>query len=1387
MNKQQREQLALQHPHTHDADDADDTAATNQHSLLIPKSVSPHPQLHSHAHGAHSHHADSTPRGFRAVITLPRQFFTILHACPLHLHALLLLLLIALIDYFVRPPHGLLPLRLLLSLPTHAPPVPCGWDYEASWKLGLVRGNSPLTLSFTHTNSTHNPLFTCAHIADPPVSFVADPFLSRHPVSGDWYLWFEMKNLAKMRGEIGVARSVDGLVSFEHVGTALTEPFHLSYPVTLWDASSERHVMIPECSGSRSIRVYTCNADSFPLGWSHHSTPLAGRRYVDTSPIFYHGQWHVFVTTAEDASLHLYLTHSLLSSNWQPHPLSPVLTHNRRHGRSAGRPFLYDGRIVRLAQDDSVFYGSAVYFIEVEEVSPTAYRERVVREMLPGKYERQGSDWVSERVHHADVHQLSDGEWVAMVDGDDKYDDYEFWQREGWWKHSKEAVLALLSLLTAIAVQAEWKRRQLLSSLPSAIAARRYSESLPTSAVLLVTSRLTASLHDISPPRADIACVINIFGRLLAIFLACATLVLLVVTEYYPLCYDGWSSYALTCPLTESLRQQEQLLSLPPPPQLAARLNLTALPSSFAAVEGDKSAFAAALQTLNWREDSASFPAPALPASYPPLPAAALPPSTFSPSAPTWPFFPLPSFVLVTAASSSYFDRLQNFIGSLHFFEPAATLLVYDLSLTPKQRHALQCMQSVTVVDFPFQLYPRHVRNLYNYAWKLLMLELAFNTTATDAVLLLDSGVELRRPYALSDIKRQVVERGYWLAKQSNTIDRKTRKETWEWLGVSKAAIKGKSFCAGGLNGFLRNSAAYREVLLPAIACAKDDKCIAPEGSGRATHNFDQSVLSVLVWSTGRRCDERREYHEWDMSLSTDDETNYNHIVLNLRRWHQPKPYIRHIRQVVSTDCPFVPALARPLIDYPPAAADDVLAMQEADIEAVLIQHKDGQHLQADSELVECLRRHDNSRWQCREELARHEAGIVRLDAGELVSTDTWWDVKGWRTLRRVRCANNWILAAVLTAACWYWHAVWLWLKWMWHGNGRAQGLSCVALLIVLIYPFYMSLVNNHGMFNVLAVAYLTRLYTPPSPYPVTTYYSDAPPAVESIVRPPFRIVFSMSTLPHQVAYVNETLTSLAQQVLKPDAIYLNLPYVNRRTNTVYVPPDFLTTGSWLGVPLYINRGEDVGPLTKLVPTLAVETDPSTVIITCDTDKRYPSTLSLTLAQHTAGNPTAAYGACGWGFLFRPAPVGVVPVYVPWAMRGTYGRQVDVLQAVCGNAYRRSFFPAVNTSDFAHFATPHVHCHTTDDLWIAGWLAARADVPMVLVPGGWSMWDDGSVEPRGADWKKVVNAAERRSSGSSGKWDLSSINSAAGVDMACIRGVEQSVGPWRDKRWQSLS
>lgn len=44
------------------------------------------------------------------------------------------------------------------------------------------------------------------------------------------YLFFEAKNSITMQGDIGVARSTDKGATWEQLGVALDEDWHLSYP-----------------------------------------------------------------------------------------------------------------------------------------------------------------------------------------------------------------------------------------------------------------------------------------------------------------------------------------------------------------------------------------------------------------------------------------------------------------------------------------------------------------------------------------------------------------------------------------------------------------------------------------------------------------------------------------------------------------------------------------------------------------------------------------------------------------------------------------------------------------------------------------------------------------------------------------------------------------------------------------------------------------------------------------------------------------------------------------------------------------------------------------------------------------------------------------------------
>ena len=120
-------------------------------------------------------------------------------------------------------------------------------------------------------------------------------------------------------------------------------------------------------------------------------------------------------------------------------------------------------------------------------------------------------------------------------------------------------------------------------------------------------------------------------------------------------------------------------------------------------------------------------------------------------------------------------------------------------------------------------------------------------------------------------------------------------------------------------------------------------------------------------------------------------------------------------------------------------------------------------------------------------------------------------------------------------------------------------------------------------------------------------------------------------------------LESLGNQTLLPDAIYLNVPYTNKRTGEAYVIPTFLD--NW--PRLIINRFEtDYGSLSKLVPVLTKETDPDTIIITVDDDRLYkPQTISY-LAWHSEHDSNIAWGLSGWSFMWYDLPRGLFIGYI---------------------------------------------------------------------------------------------------------------------------------------------
>jgi len=278
---------------------------------------------------------------------------------------------------------------------------------QQEFSIGIAIGDSPLALQLPA--SLMNPVLTRHHVTDVPATLVADPFMCQD--NGRWYLFFEVVNGLTHKGEIGLAVSSDGM-AWEYQRIVLVEPFHLSYPqVFEWKGA---YYMIPEGSGGGSVRLYS--DAKLPHEWQRVGNLLEGKRYADSSILFYRDKWWLFTDAGADPAnpvLRLYFSDDLVGP-WQEHPLSPV-RQDPHFTRPAGRIVVVDDTPIRFAQDIYPVYGSSVSAFAITNLTPTDYEERRLsdRPILaagPALWNRHG-------MHHVDAHLRRDGSWIACVDG----------------------------------------------------------------------------------------------------------------------------------------------------------------------------------------------------------------------------------------------------------------------------------------------------------------------------------------------------------------------------------------------------------------------------------------------------------------------------------------------------------------------------------------------------------------------------------------------------------------------------------------------------------------------------------------------------------------------------------------------------------------------------------------------------------------------------------------------------------------------------------------------------------------------------------------------------------------------------------------------------------
>jgi hypothetical protein len=176
-------------------------------------------------------------------------------------------------------------------------------------------------------------------------------------------------------------------------------------------------------------------------------------------------------------------------------------------------------------------------------------------------------------------------------------------------------------------------------------------------------------------------------------------------------------------------------------------------------------------------------------------------------------------------------------------------------------------------------------------------------------------------------------------------------------------------------------------------------------------------------------------------------------------------------------------------------------------------------------------------------------------------------------------------------------------------------------------------------------------------------------------------IIVTMTTNPTRIKNLQPLLATLSNQTVPPTAIVMNIPHVFKRTNESYEIPEFITSNPLVRV----NRCEDIGPATKIIPTVALFADPETILISVDDDIEYRNNLVETLLKYSNMDPDAA--VTGESYMFTEEVDGK-----------KYGELVEGYSSVL---YKKKFFDHFDQETLKNYPK---FCYFADDFILSNYL-----------------------------------------------------------------------------------
>ncbi|MCQ2516598.1 MAG: hypothetical protein MJ094_07015 [Saccharofermentans sp.] len=230
----------------------------------------------------------------------------------------------------------------------------------------------------------------------------ADPFIVS--VENIDYLFFEMFDRFRGKGVIGYREIFDGKIG--KMKTAYEAPYHLSFPCIC--KVDKEWYMIPEYSEGKEIPIL--QATHFPDCWEKVESWMTGQRCVDSVIIKHQNQEYLFTQKLKKGyhsnTLEIFIHEG---DEWIPHCKNPVVA-SSSDSRLAGKIFMAENKLIRVAQDCSDGYGKSLHFREISVLNHKEFVEQGIADINVNNISIDG------KKHYVGIHTYNSSNHYEVID-----------------------------------------------------------------------------------------------------------------------------------------------------------------------------------------------------------------------------------------------------------------------------------------------------------------------------------------------------------------------------------------------------------------------------------------------------------------------------------------------------------------------------------------------------------------------------------------------------------------------------------------------------------------------------------------------------------------------------------------------------------------------------------------------------------------------------------------------------------------------------------------------------------------------------------------------------------------------------------------------------------